>query len=100
MGNNIPPGAVAIDSWRTREVANNATTISTIAPTRSDHGARLKNTHHTTIANAATSPPSNPTGGAPGATSGTATSLNSSSSAAATTPGHSRSGFGEGSSFA
>ena len=50
MGNNIPPGAVAIDSWRTREVANNATTISTIAPTRSDHGARLKNTHHTAIA--------------------------------------------------
>ena len=62
MGNNIPPGAVAIDSWRTREVANIATTISTTAPTRSDHGARLKNTHHTTIANAATSPPSNPTG--------------------------------------
>ena len=31
-----------------------------MAPTRSDHGARLKNSHHTTMANALTTPPRTP----------------------------------------
>ena len=38
-----------------RDVANSATIIRTTAPKRSDQGARLKNTHHTTIANPPTS---------------------------------------------
>ena len=62
MGNNIPIMPVAIDSWTMRDVANSATIIRTMAPKRSDQGARLKNTHHTTIANPPTSPPITPIG--------------------------------------
>ena len=58
----IPCPAPTIDSWATVLAANTATIIKTIAPTRSDQGARLKNTHHTTIANAPTTPPSIPMG--------------------------------------
>ena len=49
MGNNIPCTPVAIDSWTMRDVANSATIIRTMAPKRSDQGARLKNSHHRTI---------------------------------------------------
>ena len=49
MANIIPIIPFAIDSWTTRDVANSATTIRTMAPRRSDQGARLKNSHHTTI---------------------------------------------------
>jgi hypothetical protein len=41
-------------------VTTTATSISTIAPTRSAQGARLKNSHHTMIANAPTSAPITP----------------------------------------
>ena len=91
-GNSIPMPPFASDTWMKRDVANSATTISTMAPKRSDQGARLKNAHHTTTASPPTRPPINPTGGAPGPTTGT-TNLNSTSSAPAITPGHSRSGF-------
>ncbi len=63
---------------------------------RSDQGARLKNSHHTTIASVQTTEPSNPIrlpsipkNSASGATAGTP-NLNSGSSTAASTPGHSR----------
>ena len=52
-------------------VANTATIIKTIAPTRSDQGARLKNSHHTTIASAPTTPAKHAVGSpASGATTG------------------------------
>src|SRR6266516_7659417 len=68
-----------------------------MAPTRSVQGARLMNTHHTTIANTPMSPPITPNIMVPGTTMGT-TNLTSSNSTAATTPGHSRSGLRFGSS--
>ena len=40
-----------------RYVANSATIIRTMAPKRSDQAARLKNTHHRTIASAAEESP-------------------------------------------
>ncbi len=61
MSNIIPIIPLAIDSWTMRDVATSATTIRTMAPKRSDQGARLKNSHHTTTANPPTSPPSIPT---------------------------------------
>ena len=51
-----------------RDVANSATAIKTRTPTRSDHGARLKNSHHTTINSPPTSPPITPRPTAPGIT--------------------------------
>src|SRR5712691_4269686 len=80
-----------------RFVATTATTIRTMAPTRSAQGARLKNSHHTTIANPQASPPSIANMRASGATRGT-TNQSSHCSTTATTPGHSRSGFRGGSS--
>ena len=71
MGNIIPIMPVAIDTWMTRDVATIATIIRTMAPKRSDQGARLKKTHHTTIANPPTSPPITPKGMASGSTMGT-----------------------------
>ena len=47
MTNSIPIIPFAIDSWTMRDVATSATIIRTMAPQRSDQGARLKNTHHT-----------------------------------------------------
>ena len=35
-----------------RDVANSATGMRTMAPTRSDQGARLKNSHHRRISSA------------------------------------------------
>ena len=43
-----------------RDVANSAAIITTRAPTRSDQGARLKNSHHTTITNPPKTPASTP----------------------------------------
>ena len=60
MGNNIPCAPVAIDLSTMRDVANIAAIIRTTAPKRSDHGARLKNTHHRTIANPPPSPAKHP----------------------------------------
>ncbi len=57
MGSIIPIIPSRIDTWTRRDVANNATIIRTMAPTRSDQGARLKNSHHTRIAAAHTIPP-------------------------------------------
>ena len=37
---------LAIEGCTTREVTAPATSISAVAPSRSDHGARLKNSHH------------------------------------------------------
>ena len=68
-----------------------------MAPTRSVQGARLKNSHQTTIANAPMSPPKTPNIMVPGTTTGT-TNLTSSNSSAAATPGHSRSDLCFGSS--
>ena len=76
-----------------RDVATSATTIRTMAPTRSDQGARLKNSHHTTTANPPTTPPSiAERRTASGTTMGT-TNQTSHCSTTATTPGHSRSGL-------
>ena len=91
--------APAMDSWTRREIPSTAMIIHTRAPKRSDQGARLKPTHHTTIAAAPktqpinpTTPDSNPKNWASGKTLGR-TNLSSINSTAATTPGHSRSGF-------
>ena len=92
MTNIIPIIPVAMDWWMMRGVANSATPIKTMAPTRSDQGARLKNSHHTTIVTPPRSSPIIPTAMAPGTTTGT-TNLTSHCSTTATTPGHSRSGF-------
>ncbi len=92
--NIIPIIPVAIDTWMMRVVAASATIIRTMAPKRSDQGARLRNTHHTTIASAPTSSPITPNPMAPGTTIGT-TNLASHCSTTATTPGHSRSFFCE-----
>jgi hypothetical protein len=92
MGSIIPIIPFAIDACTTRDVAISATTINRTAPTRSDHGARLKNSHQARIANEATSAPSTAMMPASGRTSGT-TNLTSPSSTAAATPGHSRSGL-------
>src|SRR5205807_5476 len=73
-------------------VANNATIIRPIAPKRSDQAARLKNIHHTTTTNVPTSPPSTANILASGKTIGT-TNRTTHTSTAATTPGHSLSGF-------
>jgi hypothetical protein len=51
---------LATDSWSKRGVAAMATIIETTALARSDHGARLKNNHHTTMATPAAKPPSTP----------------------------------------
>ena len=56
MGSNIPIIPFAIDSCTMRDVASTAPTMTTMAPTRSDQGARLKKSHHTMIAN----PPATP----------------------------------------
>jgi hypothetical protein len=58
MGNMLPIIAVRIEMWTKGHVTTSATTISTTAPTRSNQGARLKNNHHTRIANEQTSAPS------------------------------------------
>src|SRR2546425_12153050 len=92
MGNILLIPAFAMDGWTICFVANTATTITTMAPTRSDQGARLKNTHHRTIANPPTTPPNIPKMANSGMTMGTATMASNISTAAAT-PGHSRSGF-------
>src|ERR1700688_2964524 len=75
-----------------RFVASSATIARATAPRRSDQGARLKKTHHTTIANAQTKPPIAPKRKALGTTTGR-TYLTTHSSTAAATPGHNRSGF-------
>jgi hypothetical protein len=58
----FPIPAPTIDSWATVLVANTAPIIRTIAPTRSNQRARLNSTHHTTMSNAPTTPPSIPIG--------------------------------------
>src|ERR1700680_1090440 len=90
--NIIPIIPVATDTWTMRFVAISATIARATAPRRSDQGARLKKTHHTTIANAQTKPPIAPKRKALGMTTGR-TYLTRHSSTAAATPGHSRSGF-------
>src|SRR5262245_46844502 len=90
----IPCPAPTIDAWATALVANTATTIRTIAPTRSDHGARLNNSHHTAISNAPTTPPSMPISAPPSGASRGAPTMTSNWTMAMATAGHSRSGFG------
>src|ERR1700730_187944 len=90
--NIIPIIPVATDTWTMRFVAISATIAKATAPRRSDQGARLKKTHHTTIANTQTNPPITPKRKALGTTAGM-TYLTTHSTAAAATPGHSRSGF-------
>src|SRR5215510_7138099 len=72
-----------------------------MAPQRSDRGARLKNAHHTTIANVQRSAPITPRPKAwnPGITAFTP-NRDSHCSATATTPGHSLNGFRKAGSFA
>src|SRR5438105_1043419 len=69
-GSIIPIMPPLIDSWTTRDVATSATVIRTNVPQRSDCGVRLKNAHHTTIANAQTRLPIIATAMAPGTASG------------------------------
>src|SRR5262249_49663594 len=81
-----------------RCVANSATTIRTMAPTRSDQGARLKSSHHTRTSSPPTTPPITAYNMESGTTMGT-TNQTSHCDATATTPGNSRRGFlGAGSS--
>src|SRR5579864_3445497 len=75
-----------------RLVASSARIIRTIAPQRSAMEARLKNAHHTRIANAQMAPPRSPKTAASGMTTGRPY-MSSNCSTTATTPGHSRSGF-------
>src|SRR5262249_2045244 len=82
---------LAIDSWTMRDVANNPTIIRTTAPSRSDQGARLKKTHHTTIANPPTTPTITPKAAASGTTMGRP-NLTNHCSITMTTPAHNRSG--------
>ena len=56
-----PHGPPAIDTWTRRDVANSATIIRTMAPRRSDQGARLKSSHQTRIERARQGEPSSPT---------------------------------------
>ena len=90
--NKNPIAPPAIDSWTMRLARNNPMTIRAIAPKRSDHAARLKNSHHRATRIPPTNPPSTPYIMVSGATAGT-TNLASPASIAMTTPGHSRSGF-------
>src|SRR5262244_2630798 len=88
----LPMPAPAIDSWTRRFVTSRATIIRTMAPRRSDQGARLNNSHHTMMANVHTAAPINPYRKPSGMMRGNP-NLDSNSSEAAITPGHSRSGF-------
>ena len=92
MGNVIPIIPVAIERSTMRDVAPSATTIRRMAPNRSIQAARLKKTHHRTIASPPTNPPNTLISSASGHTIGTP-NLRIHSSVTATTPGHSRSGF-------
>ena len=92
MPNMNPIIPVAIDLSMRRDVTSHATIIRTIAPQRSNTGARLKNAHHTRTANAPTIAANIPRITASGRTTGT-TSQPSNISAAAAMPGHNRSGF-------
>jgi hypothetical protein len=95
----IPCPAPTIDAWATVLVANTATTITMIAPTRSNHGARLNNSHHTAITNAPATPPSIAMSAPLSGASSGAPIMTSNWTMAMTTPGHSRSGFREVISF-
>src|SRR5262245_2286607 len=92
----IPP---LMDWCTTRDVATSATIIKASAPSRSDHGARLKNSHHTTVATPHSIPTMTPTNESEtgktslsGAISGR-TYRASTSTIAITRPGHNRSGL-------
>ena len=52
----MPIIPVAIDLSTRREVTSRPTAINARAPSRSDHGARLKNSHQTMIASAPATP--------------------------------------------
>src|SRR6476659_3798036 len=77
-------------------VTTPAKIMTATAPRRSAHGTRLKKIHHTRIASVQTTAPMIPSGAASGTTRGT-TNLSITSTAAAATPGHSRSGLDPGS---
>ena len=91
--------AIAMDGWTQSLVAAIATTIRTMAPTRSDHGARLNNSHQRTTASPPTTPPrtaSRPIGSEATSASGAILGTPNASShcrTTMTTPGHSRSGL-------
>jgi hypothetical protein len=92
----IPP---AIEGCTRSFVTSTATTINASAPSRSRHGARLKNNHHSTRSNPHASAPITPTVAASGVKSG-ATKRSSHCTATITTPGQSRSGWEAGVSSA
>jgi hypothetical protein len=61
IGNIIPIIPFAMDGCTRCDVANNPTIIRTMAPTRSDQGARLKNSHRRRTASPPPkTPPSTP----------------------------------------
>src|SRR5215208_8218572 len=76
-----------------RFVPISAMTISTSAPRRSSQGARLKNSHHSAIANPHNTPTSKPLAAVRGKRKGT-TNHASHCSTTAIKPGHNRSRFG------
>src|ERR1035437_6529278 len=95
--NKNPIAPPAIDSWTMRLTANIPMIIRAMAPKRSDHAARLKNSHHKATRIPPANPPSTPYTTKSGPPEET-TILASPVSIARTTPGHSRSGFrGDGS---
>ena len=78
----------AIDGWTKRDVTAAATSISATTPSRSDQGARLKNSHQPITARPNAKPPITAVPPCDGQTSGI--SQSSHWSATATTPGQSR----------
>ncbi len=61
-GKSIPIAPAEMDSWTMRDAARRPTIITARAPKRSDHGARLKKSHHTTMANPPRGPAITPIG--------------------------------------
>src|SRR5262245_6737686 len=89
---SIPWPAFAIDGSTTHRVAYIAGTVTTKAPIRSTHGARLNSSHHTATTSPMAIPANMPYTRASGTRTGT-TNHASHCTVTATTPGHSRSGF-------
>src|SRR5688500_10245224 len=92
MSHIIPSMPPPIDSWRTYGVATRASAITAATVSRSDQGALLKNSHHTTTATPASRAPRTPAIAAVGKRAGT-TKRSSHCKATRTTPGQSRSGL-------
>jgi len=88
----MPPPVQVIDSCATRDTRRGATIITASAPSLSCQMARLKNSHHITMASAPRTPPIMAMAPASGKMRGVTNRIRQSSTAAAT-PGHNRRGL-------